>query len=332
MKKIVELPLITPLYSTHHNGICTAGLINNPSIRNWYLNNTIILSCARKFLGSFSTPDVRVLNASFVDNPHIEKVLIPMKYLKGCVHSVIRNLIDEGYYVHYTGVDDYYIEGKSWYKIRHFNHDGTICGYNQNDKTYCIYAYDSKWIYRKFWSSQKGFDKGRKAMNKQGIYGYICGIKPLEDIVEFSPKEAYTKILEYLDSDLEKYPKNQWGMVYGIIVQEYVAEYIGRLYSGVIPYEKIDRRVFRIIWEHKKAMLERIEAMENALGLDNTFSEKYKPLVRLTDNIRMMFASYQIKRRDSLLPIIQEKTREVMNFERTILREFVDKIGEQITI
>ncbi len=331
LKKIVELPLVSPLYSTHHNGIGTACLEKNPSVRNWYLNNTIMLSCARKFLGTFSTPDVRILNASFFDNPYIEKILIPMKCLKGCLHKTIKNLLDDGYYVHFTGVDDYFIEGKSFYKTRHFNHDGTICGYNQNDNTYCIYAYDSNWIYQKFWVSQKCFDKGRKYMNNQGIYGYICGIKPVEEKVEFSPKEAYRSILEYLDSDLEKFPKNEWGMVYGIIVQEYVAEYIERLYNGIIPYEKIDRRVFRIIWEHKKVMLERIEAIEEALGLDNTYSSKYKPLIAIADDIRMLFASYQIKRRDSLLPTIKNKTREIMNTERIILREFADKIGELIS-
>ncbi len=332
MKKIVELPLIAPLYSTHHNAIGTAGLKSNPSVRNWYLNNAIILTCNRKFLGEFSTPDVGVLNASFVHNPHIEKITISMKYLKGCLHKVIKNFIDEGYYVYFTGVDDYFVEGKSFYRVRHFNHDGTICGYNQNDNTYCIYAYDSNWIYRKFWASQNSFDKGRKYANKQGDCGYICAVKPFDKIVHFSPEVACKGILEYLDSDLEKYPKNECGTVYGIIVQEYLAEYVERLYNGVIPYEKIDRRTFRMIWEHKKAMLERIEAMEKSLKLDNTFSERYKPLVNIADNIRMMFASYQIKRRDSLLPIIKEKTREVMNSERTILREFVDKIGEQITI
>ena len=38
-KKKIELPLVEPLYSTYHyQGPGTAVLVNNPSIRNWYLN------------------------------------------------------------------------------------------------------------------------------------------------------------------------------------------------------------------------------------------------------------------------------------------------------
>ena len=73
-----------------------------------------------------------------------------MRFIKGYVHPIIREFINNGYYVFYWGIDDYYLEGKSFYKERHFNHDGLICGYDQNNKTYQIYAYDQKWIYRQF--------------------------------------------------------------------------------------------------------------------------------------------------------------------------------------
>ena len=78
-----------------------------------------------------------------------------MQFMKGYIHPLIRNLLDAGYYVCFVGVDDYYVKGKSWYKERHVNHDGAICGYNQEDKTYCLYSYDSNWVYRKFWTTQK---------------------------------------------------------------------------------------------------------------------------------------------------------------------------------
>ena len=132
----------------------------------------------------FTSPEIRIENYSF-NNPHFEIKWIPMQFLKGYVNSVIRNLIDSGYYVYFTGVDDYYVEGKSWYKERHFSHDGTICGYNQSDKTYCMYCYDSGWVFQKFWTSQKSFNKGRTAMFAEGVYGCLCGIKPKQDRIEF---------------------------------------------------------------------------------------------------------------------------------------------------
>lgn len=329
MSKFAELPLVEPLYRTYHDGIITAAIAQNPSIRNWFLSNTMILTCDRKFLSGFTTPIIRVENYSF-NNPLLGMQRIPMEFLKGYINPVIRNLIDDGYYVHYSDVDDYYIEGKSWYKERHFRHSGTICGYNQLDKTYCIYAYDSNWIYQKFWTPQKGFNKGREAMFEQGVYGTLRAIKPKLDEVEFSVKTALEGIVDYLDSDLEKYPEDGEGKVRGIVVLEYIAKYIDMLCDGSIPYERMDRRVLRLIWEHKKVMLERIEKIEQILGINNEISEKYKPLVAEANTMRMLYASHHMKRRDSVLPIIRKMLLDLMDKERELLYQLLKKTERTI--
>ena len=329
MNKFAELPLVEPLYRTYHSGIITACIGANPSIRNWFLSNTMILTCNKKFLTGFTTPEIRVENYSF-NNPLLERKWISMQFLKGYINPVIRNLIDAGYYVYFSGVDDYYVDGKSWYKERHFKHDGTICGYNQENKTYCIYAYDNNWIFRKFWTPQKSFNKGREAMFKKGIYGSLCAIKPSQDKVEFSVQTALEGIADYLDSDLVKYPENSEDSARGIIVHEYIAKYVEKLFDGSIPYERMDRRVFRLIWEHKKVMLERIVKIERSLHLSNDISEKYKHLVSEADYIRMLYASHHMKRRDSVLPIIKKKLLYLMEKEKELLTLLVDRAGEEL--
>lgn len=324
MNKRAELPLIEPMYMTYHDGIISASLVNNPSIRNWFLSNTVILTCNRKFLSGYTSPVIRVENYA-LNNTLFQTIWISMKIIKGCINSVVRNLIDEGYYVNFNGVDDYYVEGKSWYKERHFSHDGTICGYDQINKTYCIYAYDSNWIYQKFWTPQKSFNKGCLAMFRKGEYGCICAIKPKLDKVEFSIETALKGIVDYLDSDFEKYPEEGEGNIRGIIVHEYIAKYIDKLYDGSVPYERMDRRVFRLIWEHKKIMLERIEAIEEILNLNNDISQKYKPLVLEADTMRMLYASHHMKRRDSVLPIIKKKLLSLMEQEKELLTLLLEK-------
>lgn len=329
MNKFAELPLVEPLYMTYHSGIITAAIAQNPSIRNWFLSNTMILTCNRKFLSGYTSPQILVENYSF-NNPLLETHLIPMKFLKGYINPIIRNFIDAGYYVHFSGVDDYYIEGKSWYKERHFKHNGAICGYNQLDKTYCIYAYDSNWIYQKFWTPQKSFNKAREAMFKTGVYGFLRAIKPKLDPVEFSVEAALKGIVDYLDSDFEKYPEDGEGNVRGIVVHEYIAKYLDKLFDGSIPYERMDRRVFRLIWEHKKVMLERIEKIEDILKIKNEVSEKYKPLVAEADAMRMLYASHHMKRRDSVLPIIKKKLLKLSKKERELLTLLIEKAGEEL--
>lgn len=328
MNDFLELPLVDPVYATYnYQTPGSAIILNNPSIRNWYLNHVMILSCKRDFLSGRTTPDLELKNSFWFQNPHLEKIWYEMRYLKGYVNTAIKNLLDNGYYVYFIGVDDFYVEGKSWYKENHFYHDGLICGYNRKDKTYCICAYDQNWINQKFWTPQSGFEAGRKAMFKQGIYGNICGLKPKMDQIDFHPHTALNTIAEYLDSSMEKYPEDGEGVVNGIVVQEYLAKYMDKLYDGSIPYERKDRRIFRLIWEHKKVMHERIQCIEKALRMDSSISQKYAPLVEEANSMRMLYASHQLKRRDSLLPIIRNKLLRLRENEEKILKELILKTG-----
>ncbi len=75
-------------------------------------------------------------------------------------------MLENGYYVLFHGVDDYYVKGKSWYKEKHFGHDGLICGVDNETKEYIIAAYDKQWIYRTFKTPQRGFAAGVFQPNK----------------------------------------------------------------------------------------------------------------------------------------------------------------------
>lgn len=329
MKKRVELPLAEPMYATYHTqGECTAVAVKNPTIRNWILNESMILICSREFLKGRTTPDLDIWKTAWARNPYLESICFPMNYAGGYINPIIRQLIDNGYYVCFSGVDDYYVEGKSWYREKHFAHDGMICGYDQEDKTYCIYGYDSHWIYRKFQTSQKSFNKGREAVLQQGGYGEIHGIREKMEPVAFSPRRVYINLLQYLNSSLAQYPTEGEGYVEGSAVHDYIAMYIGKLADGSIPYEKMDRRIFRLIWEHKKVMLERIETTERVWEMDPCYSTAYEAVVAEADALRILYACYHRRRRDSLLPILQRRLITLRKREETILTEFTEKIKE----
>lgn len=324
MKKKAELPLVDPLFSTYHSlGPCTAIAANNPSIRNWYLNETATLMCSRKFLNGFTSPEIFIPYAAWWDCPHFEVLELSSQFLKGYTSYVIREMIDQGYYVLFSNVDDYYVEGKSWYKEHHFSHDGMICGYDQEKKSYCIYAYDSRWIYQKFWTSQKSFNAGCRAMIRQGVFPIFYALKVNDEKIELMPHVMCNNLKKYLDSNLEKYPFEGDGDVFGIVVHLYIAEYVDKLYKGEIPYERMDRRVFRAIWEHKKVMLERIKAIEKTLCLGRQISSKYADLVSESDTMRMLYASHNKKRRDSVLLLIKKKLLQIMEAERDLLNELI---------
>lgn len=329
MKKKLELPLVTPIFGTYHyQGNGCAIIASNPSIRNWYLNEAVMLSCTKKFLKGYTTPEIGIAKSSVHDNPHLERYWYGMRFFNGYINTFIRELLDNGYYVCFGGIDDYYIEGKTWYKQRHFEHDGMICGYDQEKKTYSIYAYDVNWVYKKFTTSQKAFNQGRLAKERKGEYGHLFAIKPLDTVVEFDPETALNKIEQYIKSNLKTYPKNSEETAYGAVVQDYIVMYIDKLIDGSVSHEHMDYRVFRVIWEHKKAMLERIQKIEITLNMDTKASDTYKSIVRDSDSMRMMYAAHHLKERSSILPIIKDKLISVKNREKRILSAFIKKARE----
>lgn len=329
MKKSVELPIVKPVYGTYHyQGNGSAVLKNNLSIRNWYYNQVMILQCSKDFLRGRTTPDIKVQQSFTVDNPYLDRHALPMKYLNGQVNPVIRTMLDDGYYVSFHGIDDYYVEGKSWYKEKHFNHDGLICGYDQSDRTYSMFAYDQNWIYRVFKTPQQAFDNGRKAMFKKQHYGAICGLKPKSDQVELAPAQICCKLKEYLDPSRNGCPSKDNNTISGSLVHDYIALYLGKLADGSIPYERMDRRIFHLIWEHKIVMKDRITAVENQLLLNHEISEQYDAIVKDAENMRMLYASHHMKRRDSILPVIQNKLILVRQQEEALLADFVRKTEE----
>ena len=329
MNKCIELPIYEPIYKTYqYQGSGAAILDIDDPIRNWYLNEAVNLRCNRCFLKGFGSPFIDIINSSLQVNPYIEKTLISTVFLKGCINQVIRNVIDSGYYLYFLGVDDYYVKNKSLYKERHLYHDGLIYGYNLTDRTYCIYAHDSNWLYRKFQTPEICFTNGWKSAIKNNKIVNIYALRSKGENVELSPTKVCANLSEYLNSDLEKYSFSDVGEVKGIVVHTYIAEYVMKLYRGEIPYRFMDWRVFRLIWEHKKVMLERIIKIEETLNFDNKLSEKYRPLVKEADTMRMLYASHHMKRRDSVLPIISEKLLRLQKNEREILTELVEKMGK----
>ena len=324
--KKVHLPLITPLYSTYHvHGWGSAVIGANPSIRNWYLNNAMQLTCTRQFLNGYTSPRLNIWKCAWNNNPHLEQKWYEFEFLGGYVNPVIRALLDKGYYVYFLGVDDYYIEGKSLYGQRHYRHDGLICGYDQTAKTYDIFAYDASWMYREFSISQASFNKGRKAAARTGDYGHICGIKPLPEPVAFEPETVMNQLREYLEPTPEKYAGAEEYRVFGIVVHDYLSMYVEKLYDKSIPYERMDWRIFRIIWEHKTVMLERLIKTEKALNMAPEASTRYTSVADDANSIRMLYASYHLKEKASILPAILKKLAGLRDREENILKNFVNQ-------
>lgn len=331
MAKKVFLHTQLSTFSTYHSqGAMGVFIMQNPSIYNWLLNNTISIECSKRFLSGFTSPEVIIPKSTIYDVPYVDSLWMPCKFFEGHVHGIIRNILDRGYYVGFSHIDDYYIPGKTWYKEKHFTHDGLICGYDQEEKTYSLFAYDKNWVYRVFEIPQASLGKGIQSGIKLGYTTNITALKAKPEKVLLEPKTILNNIKTYLEQNIESNPVEKNCKVFGTAVHNYIEMYLDILYKGTFEHQYTDQRIFRFIWEHKKCMYDRIKAIEEFYNLEYVLSDEYKSVVLLADKARLLYAIYTKTARKDLLISIKDSLHTLHSKETEILNKFIDLIERNI--
>lgn len=330
MSEKVLLPFHVPLFATTQ-GMAAPGIAieNHPTAFNGILNQCTTISCTRRFLRGYTSPQTEVPRLGIYSFSYLNKYAVSFRFAHRHSLEIIKKMLDEGFYIYFSCVDDFYLPEKSWYGIRHLAHDGIICGYDETDATYSIAAYDINWIFRLIQIPQKCFAEGLDACIENKQFGAITAYK-MKDIEVKLEEPAILKYLkEHLDTTIDKVSLESNDRVNGIAVHDLLAMYIDKLKDGSIPSDKMDWRALRPVWEHKRCMLERLKAVETKHNWDPAFSEQYAPLVDLANRIRMMYAVYHKTRKTSLLDGIRNGLTELSRKEYDILTDFVGKMEEE---
>lgn len=330
MNDSVMLPFCVPWFATTQiyaaPGLAMAG---HPTAYNGYLNQCITLICSRRFLRGYSGPQLWIPKANIGNFDFLEKFAITSKYGHPYFKTIIRQMLDDGYYVYFNGVDDFYMPGKSWYGIRHMNHDGIICGYDESDETYSIAAYDINWVYNLIRIPQACFFEGLESSMQRGVFGTITAYKMKNVDVPLNERKILDGLKAYLSSTVDKFSLDEDGEVDGIAVHDFFAMYLDRLKDGSIRSEKMDWRAMRPIWEQKRCMLDRIRAIEEKQGWDTELSRAYQPLVEIADRARMMYAMYHKNQKSALLDKIKRGILEIKDKEHEILQALIKRMEEE---
>ena len=333
MAKSVALPFEIPMFAAVQASAAPEfAMIGHPTAFNRILNEVTNISCTRRFLRGLTTPELWVPNVSIKRYDFMERHEVSFRFVFDYCMNIIKDMLDNGMYIFYFGVDDFYLPGKSWYGTRHMHHDGVICGYDDNDGTISIAAHDINWVFNLIRMPQECFMEGLRSSLDAKQYGSMTGCIMKENVVVEIKEDVILKNLkEYMDSSFEKYPPDKDGVVNGIVVHDYFAMYIDKLKDGSIPCEKMDWRSVRHIWEFKKCMLERIKAIEkkNAWGTD--LSERYAVAVQKADLVRMMYAMYHKNYNNKLLDKIRNGIIELKHMDEDIIGDFIEKL-ENIVI
>ena len=325
MNKSVQLPFIVPIFATvQSSGAAEFAMIGHPTAFNQMLNQATNICCTTKFIIGYTSPEVSIPNVYVYSYKFMERYYVNFRYVYDHCMDIIKSMLNDGMYVFYHSVDDFYLPGKSWYGISHIHHDGIICGYDDNDHTISIAAYDINWVYNLIRVPQNCFLEALSASLEKRQYGDMIAyrVKP-NTVSEINEGEMLKFLREYMDSDLKKYPTDKDDEVRGIVVHNYLAMYIDKLKDGSIPYDKMDWRALRPVWEHKKCMLERIKAVENKNEMSNALSQRYANVVSKADKIRIMYAMYHKNHNNKLLDKIRDGLLELAQSDKELVGELI---------
>jgi len=328
----IQLSYIEPMYSTLHR-LANAGIPakQNKTSDNWYYNNTIHWRCDRGIFEGEHTLRIDLGTGNIADVSILDKLCVNMYSARHHIIEIIKNMIQEGYYVAFDGVDDYYIKGKGGYMRNHFDHDGMILGFDDDEETFMMAAYDENQAYKVFDTPQSNFVEGMYSSFSNGIFGNIFAVKVKDDEVKLDLAAIYESYKLYLAASLKIFPfERKDGYIWGIMVYDYLCMYLDKLIDGSIPYSYIDTRVFRFVWEHKRCGLGRVLAIEKELGLNNRLSNTYEQIVKLADKARMICLKFNMKPSIYNLESIQDILMKMKQVEICVINELVGKIGERL--
>lgn len=331
--KAVSLPFTVPMFAAHHYSAAAGiALAQYPNAQMQLLNQGLEISCQRIFLRGYTSPLVKMRDTSVNRIKNLQRYTVHLYYAREFLHEMIHAMLDDGLYVYFKGFDDYYLPEKSWYGIRHMEHDGIISGYDNEEGIYELIAYDMDWRFRKIKIPQASLKESMDRSFEQNFFPLIMAVKPKDTKIELDVAGICSKLKRYLDSDVKKYPPEKNGKVIGIAVHDFLAMYIDKLLDGSIPYERMDWRVMRVVWEFRVGVLKRLELIEEEVKLDSSASKAYQKIVTETDRLRMLYAVCSKKRKESLLMSVKKGILDLKEQEAEILCSFIKTVEELLKV
>ena len=253
-----------------------------------------------------------------------------------CRSDIINFLIDclnADYYVKLE-VDYFFLPPMQGYKQRHFVHPILIFGYDTDMESFQIRCYDSR---GQFAPHQVKFHEIRDAQAISGkrptiLYKYRRDpnfhfafdpdlvIQFMSDYVNSADSAARFRIIkETVD-------------VWGIGVYDWLTEQI----SDLSKQDKLGLRSalinsFRILWEHKKCMVARIQYMceHGYLQEENASLDVFMEIEQKMDMVRLVMLRWSISRRVGTLERVKSWIREIAELENEALRATLKSVQGQ---
>lgn len=290
MKKI--LPYKIPPIETYQNDAFFLGICLSYNRSKYvYLNRYINLQCE-------DTVHMKKLDMKFVHSSWGDLYLEGTGELNlfhfanfntSSLISFFRERIDQDCYLLLYEIDEFYLSYSDSYKKQHYMHDTYIYGYD--DDFFYVIAYSNKKLQQ------------LKVPQKEIANGVLkTTIKDVDDFCSFRINQAADIRLDvkHIIKELENYCTGKTdyentSLIYGINIYPIVIKCLHEL-KNKFDETAVDLRIFRLIWEQKKVMCERVEILKKeGIEVDKEIQQKLLDIERRAYIAFQLFFKYTIE-------------------------------------
>lgn len=310
----------------------TAGKKN---IENWIYNNFIHLMISKEcHWGCFLFDNDTWEDCPWITRRRLERDYIDEKY-KSIIEFVIE-CINRNRYV-YLFVVKNYIKCYETEKENVSIHDVFVYGYDEERKILYIADFFKNGKYQleecsfqEFIDAYQAFKKGYR----DGLNG-VCTIEVVEKEIEYnlSPQMIKLSLQDYLKgiyphSRYRFYYKNLWDYEFGIDIYTTLIKHCERIKNGL--EEKMDFRMFELIYEQKKLMVDRILYLKEnkCLKEHDDIVNEFKEISIALLKSRNRYIKYMLVKRDELLVKVIEELKLIYEKDRQCTHVLMDLIIE----
>lgn len=330
MKKF-ELPYEEPLFCTYH-WMSGAGIPakQNPTSDIWYYNNTVDWRCCTSFVDDTASElFINLACGSAWTIPFLRIETIPFSFIKCNPIGVIKDILGNGYYINYSGVDEYYVKGLSPYMNHHYFHDGLILGYDDEIDTFTLAAYNDSKRFGKFITPQSDFKRGIDSLYENEVAGGLYAVKA-DNIPQVLNIPFIVALLKnYLNSDTSLQPPEQTDAVGGVKVYDYYCIFLEKIRNGRSDYISEGSCAMKFAFEHKRCMHNRIKAIEENLNFNSSISGAYAEVVALAENAQLAYTMYKLRHSENTLEQIKSILIKMKKLEIHILQRLILEIDNK---
>ncbi|RXZ82788.1 hypothetical protein EBB07_09880 [Paenibacillaceae bacterium] len=262
----------------------------------------------------------------WLDYVQIDKLLIMQHKID--IFEWIKNYVDREHYIHIF-LNKYYVSGTSYYHEINQVHDLLIRGYDEVKGQVYISAYNERGVYASWWIpigdviqgfATEQYDSNEMTLKASAIkcnrhYSYQLD---LNNMLELSRDYLFSRNTSKRTSIIA----SPMYRTYGIEVYDKITML---LYSS--KRQVLDLRPLRVLWEHKKIMVQRIKFLkEHNIFYNTDLEQGFKQIEDETNTVRNIALKYNMSQNQKLVHHIISKLSMIKERESRLFKILVNEM------